>query len=76
MAGTMDKIKAKVDNVLHKDKDTTHTGTTGTHHDTTGTHTGSGLTGSTHSEWFLHITSVAITNYPRRPHRSLQLARC
>jgi len=32
----MEKIKAKVENVLHKDKDTTHTGTTGTH--TTGTH--------------------------------------
>lgn len=61
MAGTIEKIKAKVDNVLHKDKDnthhdathtgTTHTGTTGTH---TGTHTtGSGLTGSTHSKSFL-----------------------
>jgi len=33
----MEKIKAKVENVLHKDKDTTHTGTSGTH--TTGTHT-------------------------------------
>lgn len=37
MAGAMEKIKAKVENVLHKDKDTTHTGTSGTH--TTGTHT-------------------------------------
>jgi hypothetical protein len=24
MAGTIDKLKAKVDNVLHKDKTTTH----------------------------------------------------
>jgi hypothetical protein len=57
MAGAMEKIKAKVENVLHKDKDTTttgthhdttHTGTTGTH--TTGTHTGSSLPGSTHSK--------------------------
>jgi hypothetical protein len=31
MAGTIEKLKAKVDNVLHKDKTTTHTGTTGTH---------------------------------------------
>ncbi|KAF3000686.1 hypothetical protein E8E13_001854 [Curvularia kusanoi] len=39
MSGVMDKVKAKVDNVLHKDKDTTHTGTTGTHHsDPTGPH--------------------------------------
>lgn len=35
MSGVIDKVKAKVENVLHKDKDTTHTGTTGT----TGTHT-------------------------------------
>ncbi|KAJ4346134.1 hypothetical protein N0V95_005687 [Ascochyta clinopodiicola] len=56
MAGTIEKIKAKVENVLHKDKDTTHdathtgthTGTTGTH--TTGTHTGTGLPGSTHND--------------------------
>ncbi|KAG9202111.1 hypothetical protein G6514_004779 [Epicoccum nigrum] len=38
MAGAMEKIKAKVENVLHKDKDTTHTGTTGTHNDPTGPH--------------------------------------
>ncbi|KAJ4988916.1 hypothetical protein SVAN01_05540 [Stagonosporopsis vannaccii] len=57
MAGTIDKIKAKVENVLHKDKDTTHTGThtDTTHTGTTGTHTGthttgSGLTGSTHND--------------------------
>ncbi|KAH6619918.1 hypothetical protein C7974DRAFT_378064 [Boeremia exigua] len=54
MAGTIEKIKAKVENVLHKDKDTTHTDathTTGTHTGTTGTHTtGSGLTGSTHND--------------------------
>lgn len=56
MAGAMEKIKAKVENVLHKDKDTTHdtthsgthSGTTGTH--TTGTHTGTSLPGSTHSK--------------------------
>lgn len=36
MAGAMEKIKAKVENVLHKDKDTTHTGTT--HNDPTGPH--------------------------------------
>jgi hypothetical protein len=59
MAGAMEKIKAKVENVLHKDKDTTttgthhdttHTGTTGTHTGTSGTHTSSGLPGSTHSK--------------------------
>ncbi|KAF2626041.1 hypothetical protein BU25DRAFT_459988 [Macroventuria anomochaeta] len=54
MAGAMEKIKAKVENVLHKDKDTTHD-TTHTTHDTThtgttGTHTGSGLPGSTHND--------------------------
>lgn len=53
MSGAMEKIKAKVENVLHKDKDTTHdtthTSTTGTH--TTGTHTtGTGLAGSTHND--------------------------
>lgn len=56
MAGAMEKIKAKVENVLHKDKDTTHdtthsgthSGTTGTH--TTGTHTGTSLPGSTHND--------------------------
>ncbi|KAJ4286730.1 hypothetical protein N0V90_012982 [Kalmusia sp. IMI 367209] len=31
MSGTMDKIKAKVENVLHKDKDTTHSDPTGPH---------------------------------------------
>lgn len=31
MSGTMDKIKAKVENVLHKDKDTTHNDPTGPH---------------------------------------------
>ncbi|KZM20460.1 uncharacterized protein EKO05_0004569 [Ascochyta rabiei] len=54
MAGAMEKIKAKVENVLHKDKDTTHdtthTGTTGTHTGTTGTHTGTNLPGSTHND--------------------------
>lgn len=42
MAGAMEKIKAKVEHVLHKDQDTTHdtthTGTTSTHTGTTGTH--------------------------------------
>ncbi|KAJ8115981.1 hypothetical protein OPT61_g2498 [Boeremia exigua] len=39
MAGAMEKIKAKVENVLHKDKDTTHTGThSSTHNDPTGPH--------------------------------------
>ncbi|KAF3032448.1 hypothetical protein E8E12_000405 [Didymella heteroderae] len=48
MSGAMEKIKAKVENVLHKDKDTTHDTT---HTGTTGTHTtGSGLTGSTHND--------------------------
>jgi hypothetical protein len=31
MTGAIEKIKAKVENVLHKDKDTTHDTTTGTH---------------------------------------------
>lgn len=45
MSGVIDKVKAKVENVLHKDKDTTHTGTTGT----TGTHTTGTHTTGTHS---------------------------
>jgi len=36
MSGVVEKVKAKVENVLHKN-DSTHTGTTGTH--ATGTHT-------------------------------------
>jgi hypothetical protein len=44
MAGTIEKLKAKVDNVLHKDKTTT---TTTTHTGTTGTHGTTGL-GNTH----------------------------
>jgi hypothetical protein len=38
MSGTIDKIKAKVENVLHKDKDTTHNTTTTSHNDPTGPH--------------------------------------
>lgn len=67
MAGAIDKIKAKVENVLHKDKDTTHTdattGThTGAHTGTTGTHTtGSGLTGSHAGTTGTHTTGSGLT---------------
>ena len=57
MTGAMEKIKAKVENVLHKDKDTTHDTTTGTHAGshttgthTTGTHTGPAGTHTTHND--------------------------
>lgn len=69
MAGAMEKIKAKVENVLHKDKDTTHTGTSGTH--TTGTHT----TG-THSKLLLYFNPSPNTDFSRRPHWSSWFARC
>jgi hypothetical protein len=60
MAGAMEKIKAKVENVLHKDKDTTHDTT---HTGTTGTHTtGSGLTGSTHSKFLLFASKPSDNN--------------
>jgi hypothetical protein len=79
MSGAMEKIKAKVENVLHKDKDTTHdtthTSTTGTH--TTGTHTtGTGLAGSTHSRSSSFASSSANTDNFRRPHWPSQLAHC
>lgn len=76
MAGAMEKIKAKVEGVLHKDKDTTHdathdtthTGTTGTHTGhtgtgthTTGTHTGS-LPGSVHSKQIISTTLILYIN--------------
>jgi hypothetical protein len=70
MAGAMEKIKAKVENVLHKDKsDTTHTDTTGTH--TTGTHTA-----GTHSKLLLHFNHSSNTDFSRRPHWSSRLSRC
>jgi hypothetical protein len=52
MSNLVNKVKAKVDDVLHKDKthDTTGTHTTGTHTGTTGTHgTTGGLTGTSHT---------------------------
>jgi hypothetical protein len=80
----MEKIKAKVENVLHKDKDTTHdtthTGTTGSH--TTGTHTtgthttGTGLAGSTHSKSSSFTSHSANINSFRRPYWPSQLAHC
>ena len=60
MTGAMEKIKAKVENVLHKDKDTTHDTTTGTH--------------STHSMFPPNHQSLAFTNPSRRPYWSPQLA--
>lgn len=73
MAGTIDKIKAKVENVLHKDKDTTHDTThTGTHTGTTGAHT-TGLHGSTHSKLFLILDAgkyLHSLDDPTGPHSS------
>merc|ERR1712232_982589 len=67
MTGVVDKVKAKVDSVLHKDN--THSGPTGAHgtHGTTG-----GLTGNTHTTGTTGsgLTGTTYGSDPTGPHDS------